>query len=134
MQSGGVTAGYVGAVTIAPPLVRGPLLERFKATFAEGAKLLRTLQTGMSTDDVAQQTIASVNVWTQTTYGWLHDALGDYAAERFAFRPGTLISWTSSAPLKPETQKAMSDATNSMTTLLQNLDVLMRDPSIYPQK
>lgn len=135
-QKGGVTAQNIGTVTtnIMPPLVRGPHLEHFKSAFTEGARLLRQLQSPDVTDDEIKHECEAIVAWANDTIDWINGDLGPYAAERFAFQPGLSFSWKLNGEHKPGLANERAGCLNSARGWLTNIDFLMRDPSIYPEK
>ena len=133
-QGNGVTAGYVGTVQIAPPLVRGPQLETFKQTFSVGAQALRALKRGDLTDAQIDALVDEINQWANGTYAWLHHDVSEYAAERFLFETSLPMSWDLPGDHKAGEADRRNNAINSLTGWLQNVDMLMRDPSIYPER
>lgn len=135
--SGGVTAGFVGSVqqtTVLPTLVRGPLLDQFKIRFTEGARLYRMLLDGNLNDDQIVATCNSLDGWYGMTFAWLNKDVSLWAAERFAFKFGGSLSWSLAGDHKLEVVQRRSAYINVVHPLLQNLDQLMREPSLYPDK
>lgn len=135
--SGGVTAGFVGSVqqtTVLPTLVRGPLLDNFKTRFTEGARLYRILVDGNLTDDQILTVCREFDGWYGSTYEWLNRDVSTWAAERFAFKITGSMMWFLTGDHKPEVVNQRSSYINAMHPLLQNLDQLMREPSLYPEK
>ena len=133
-QANGVTAAYIGTVQILQPLVRGPQLERFKVSFTVGARVLRQMQRPDLTDDQIDAHTKAANYWISQTFAWLQKDVSPYAAERFAFHTPGVVSWSLGGDHKPGYFMMRTNVINIMSPLLQNLDLLMRDPSIYPQK
>lgn len=135
--SGGVTAGFVGSVqqtTVLPTLVRGPLLDQFKIRFTDGARLYRMLLEDNQDDRQINAVCNSLDVWYVTTFDWLNKNVSVWAAERFAFKVGPTISWSMAGDHMPEVVVRRSTYMNAIHPLLQNLDQLMREPSLYPEK
>lgn len=133
-QTGGVTAGNIGTVNqVLPTLVRGPLLEKFKETFAQGARIRSALLAAGRPDVEYGQMAGAATSWATGTYNWLQKDFGAYAAERFAFRTNMSLSY-SGGPADGNAQQQRDNAINAMTGWLQNLDLLMREPSLYQQK
>lgn len=133
-QSGGVTAGNIGTVNqVLPTLVRGPLLEKFKDTFAQGARLRTALLATGRTDVEYGQMSGAASAWATATYNWLHKDFGPYAAERFDFRTNLSLNY-SGGPADENVRQQRDNAINAVTGWLQNLDLLMREPSLYPPK
>jgi hypothetical protein len=135
-QRGGVTAGSIGSVTqqFAPPLVRGPLLTKFQAIFTAGATNLREMKYAALTDDQIDQHCNEVDTWTNNTYSWIKTNVNDYAAERFLFHEGFSFSYVLQGDHKPGYSQKFSNCVNALTGFLSNIDMLMRDPAIYPDK
>lgn len=135
--SGGVTAGFVGSVqqtTVLPTLVRGPLLDKFKSKFTEAARLYRILLDGNLSDDQIIAICNDLDGWYGSTYEWLNKDVSSWAAERFAFKTGGALLWSLSGEHKPEVVERRSAYLNAIHPLLLNLDQLMREPSLYPNK
>ena len=133
-QQNGVTAGIVTNLNVMPPLVRGPELDKFKSSFTYGAVLLRNLKDGNITDEQIDQKCLLTDQWANGTYQWLSKDMGLYAAERFLFRRGMSLSWNLSGPHKDGFVDKRSNCINALSDLLSNLDSMMRDPSVYPDK
>lgn len=133
-QRGGVTAGSIGAVTqVLPSLVRGPLLVRFKAEFTRGARL-RSMLLNAESDEQAKSTLQNVSDWANGVYAWLDKDADSYAAERFAFTSVQAATLTGPTKLSTDVREQQSSMYLRMTAWLENLDMLMRDPGIYPDK
>lgn len=134
--SNGVTAGYVGTLnqTVLPTVVRGPLLARFQEQFVIGARLFRQLQDSSLTDDQYNNLFDQINRWYSSTFDWLQKDVGPWAAERFALKQGSAMGWMLSGNHAPGIAETRSAMLNSLMPLLQNLDQLMREPTIYPAK
>ncbi|MGH6820841.1 MAG: hypothetical protein ACREDU_08285 [Methylocella sp.] len=135
--SGGVTTGYLGTLnqtTVLPTVVRGPLLEKFRTQFTSGAQLFRTLQDGNLTDEQYSEIMTAIDQWYGSTFNWLNKEVNPWAAERFAFRTASAMGWMLSGTRAPGIVEKRSATLNAMHQLLQNLDQLMREPSIYPEK
>jgi hypothetical protein len=135
-QRSGVTAGVVHQLyqTVLPSLVRGPQLEKLKATFSEGAKLYRASQSSGPTDAQIDGVCNQTDRWANATFDWLHKQVSEYAAERFAFRPpGLPLSYNLPGQHAPGYAERWGSCRNALAELLTNLDQLMRDPSIYPE-
>lgn len=128
-----MTAGSINSLTILPPAVRGPQLKRFHDTFTQGARLLRELK-GDVTDDRIDQYCAATENWANATYGWMQSGVGEYAAERFLFRHGPTLNWGLTGDHKPGYGERRSNCINALGDWLINLDNLMRDPTLYPEK
>ena len=135
--NGGVTAGIVGSVqqtTVLPTLVRGPLLDNFKIRFTEGARLYRLLLNDNLSDGQVIDVCHALDRWYASTFEWLNKDVSSWAAERFHFKMDGSLAWALPGEHKPEVVKQRSGYINATHPLLQNLDQLMREPSIYPDK
>lgn len=135
-QRNGVTAGYVNQLTqtVVPNLVRGPQLERFKATFSTGSKLYREFRGGSLTDIQIDELCGRADEWLNETFQWIRADVSDYAAERFLFRPQTLsFSYNLQGEHAPGYVDKWGKCQQGLGVYLVNLDQLMRDPSIYPE-
>jgi hypothetical protein len=101
-QQGGVTAQSIGSVTqnVLPPIVRGPQLKKFQDAFTAGARVLRALKEDISDQKIDELCSATEN-WAGVTYSWTQKDIGDFAAERFAFRNGEAGIWPLSGEHKP---------------------------------
>lgn len=139
-QANGVTAGYINSFqqTIAPPLVRGPLLDEFKRRFTYGASILRNMKLF---DDIeipksqVEQFCTSASQWQLDTFNWLEKTVGKYPAERFLFKAISITNsykrnMTIGDRLSPQNYEG--DCERSLEITTENLDTMMRDPSIYP--
>lgn len=124
-QRGGVTANTIGRVyqTVLPSLVRGPQLQILKATYSEGAKIYRVLRVSELTDAQSDELCNRGKQWADKTFAWLQTRISEYAAERFAFQP----------PGLPMIHSKKSQCLTELAGFVNNLDLLMRDPSIYPE-
>ncbi|THD58792.1 hypothetical protein [Phenylobacterium sp.] len=130
-----VTAGAIGTVNqIMPTLVRGPLLDKFKQVYTTGARMRSDLLSGDLSDQQYQSLVQQVNDWLNSTYFWLKSDVSEYAAERFNFRPMTAMHVSLAGNHDPDIARSRGNAIVAMDALLQNLDVLMREPTIYPDK
>lgn len=133
-QAGGVTAGTIGTVNqVVPTLVRGPLLNKFKEAFAQGAKIRRHLSTGGQSDAEYNNLLDAADMWVDQTYSWLGHDFGEYAAERFIFRTSPTMIYTK-GPTDQALNMRRNNTLSAMAGWLQNLDLLMREPSLYPEK
>jgi hypothetical protein len=134
-QHSGVTAGYVNQLTqtVLPSLVRGPQLEKFKAIFTDGAKLKRDFM-AMPVDDAKIDALTTrADKWANETFSWLKIHVSEYAAERFLFRPpGNSYSYNLPGEHAAGYVDRWGNTQMALSSLLINLDQLMRDPSIYP--
>ena len=134
-QSGGVAAGYVNQLNqIIPTLVRGPLLQNFEEDFRVGAIVLRSLQDSSITDDQIEVLCKATYDWANGTYNWLKVGVSQYAAERFLFHQPSIISWGMGGNHKDGYAQKRSGCINDLYPWLQNVDMLMREPTIYPPK
>jgi hypothetical protein len=133
-QRSGVTAGYVHQLsqTVLPTLVRGPQLEKFKTTFAQGARLYRDAQFVATNEDV-DRFCSNTNLWANDALGWLQRDVSTYAAERFVFQPTTISLMYNISGVDSDRANKWGRCREYLSTLLVNLDQLMRDPSIYPE-
>jgi hypothetical protein len=133
-QRSGVTAGYVHQLsqTVLPTLVRGPQLEKFKTTFARGARLYRDAQS-VATNEEVDRFCSSTDVWVNDAFGWLQRDVSPYAAERFVFQPTSSSLMYFIEGIDSDRAKKWGRCRESLSALLVNLDQLMRDPSIYPE-
>ena len=135
-SSDGVTAGYVGTLnqTILPTVVRGPLLAHFQERFVVGAQLFRQLQDSSLTDGQYNNLFNEIDAWYASTFDWLNKDVSPWAAERFALKQGSAMSWILGGNHAPGIAETRSAMLTSLMPLLQNLDQLMREPTIYPAK
>ncbi|WP_298686240.1 hypothetical protein [uncultured Sphingomonas sp.] len=134
--SGGATAGVIQHLEqnyVLPTVVRGPLLNEFKQRFTEGAQIYQRLQNESLTSDEYAVVFAQADRWYWDTFNWLDTDVDKWAAQRFAFRFGSANTWDLSS-LDQATNKKRNDYINTVYPLLQNLDQLMREPSLYPSK
>lgn len=134
-MSGGVNAGMIGSVQqnyTLPTLVSGPLLNEFKSRFTDGARLYTRLQDPSQTDQQYKKLFSDTDTWFNETYLWLIRTVSPWAAERFLFRTGSAMSWSLPGEHDPEVAQNRSHYINAVYPVLQNLDQLMREPSIYP--
>lgn len=86
------------------------------------------------TDEQIDKHCDALNAWAVATYAWLQKDLGPYVAERFLFGASLPFDWKLNGPNSAEHREKRSDCINTATVRLSNLDFLMRDPSIYPEK
>jgi hypothetical protein len=135
-QQSGVTAGYVNQLTqtVIPTLVRGPQLEKFKATFTTGSRIYRLFYNTNATDSQIDLQCNEVNQWVNETFNWLNSRVSEYAAERFVFRPpGLAYSYNLPGPHAAGYAEKWGNCQRGLAEFLVNLDQLMRDPSVYPE-
>ena len=129
----GITAGAIGTVNqILPTLVRGPLLEHFKESFTEGAKMRSALLNQDLSNEQYMDLFQKTQAWAQSTYGWLQKDVSAYAAERFDFRVSFGMSYGLVGGHDPKVVQTRNDTIVSLAGWLQNLDMLMREPTLYP--
>lgn len=133
-QGAGLTAGYIGSVnqTVLPTLVRGPLLDLFEFYFTSGANTFRTLARSDLNDQQILSLCTAADKWTNATYQWLKTYVSDYAAERFLFRTNITLEWSIDGTHSQEVIQCRTNNLNALSGFLQNLDALMREPSLYP--
>lgn len=132
-QRGGITSGSIQNLYVYPPLARGPLLGVFKDRFATGARIFRTLLQSNLIDEQYNSTFNDSLNWIDNTYTWLQRDVGDYAAERFIFMGGALpISYELPGNHAPGVAKSRDGMIVMLRDCLKNLDMLMREPSLYP--
>lgn len=133
---GGATAGIIQNLQqnyVLPTLVRGPLLDEFKRRFTVGSTIYQKLQREDLTDEQYTSVFSQADAWYNDTYSWLRDHVDAWAAERFAFRYGSAMTWD--LPNRsPQLNAKRSNYINVLYPILQNLDQLMREPSIYPSQ
>lgn len=135
-SQGGATAGVIQNLQqnyVLPTLVRGPLLNDFKRRFTLGSIIFQKLQRSDLTDEQYKDTFDQADAWYSDTYSWLNKQVDAWAAERFAFRFGSAMTWD----LPNRSTELNTKRTNYINVLypvLQNLDQLMREPSIYPSE
>lgn len=134
-QVGGVTAGQIGTVNqVLPALVRGPKLEAFKESFATGAGTLRMITRGDLTDEQYVLLFKEADRWFSDTQIWLLKDFNSYVMERFLFVPAYIrVTYQLSGDRAPGIREQREIYINSLSRYVQNLDALMREPSIYPE-
>jgi len=86
------------------------------------------------TDEQYAELISATEAWANKTYGWLEKDVSPYAAERFNFRNSLSMSYNFPGNHKPEIVTGRDNCITALAGWLQNLDMLMREPSLYPQK
>lgn len=131
-----ITAGSIGTLNqVLPTLVRGPLLNTFKEKFTDGARIRqRLIRSGLSKQD-GIAVINEADAWSTQTYDWLQTYVSAYAAERFKFRTNLDLNYDwPEASDQPQLATVRSFLINTLSGELQNLDLLMREPSLYPEQ
>jgi hypothetical protein len=75
----------------------------------------------------------SIDLWYFNTFNWLYNHVSEYAAERFAFQPTRIsLVYNAQGTHAAGYVDKWGRYRETLSTLLGNLDQLMRDPSAYP--
>jgi len=131
----GAALGSKDAVRL-PPKIESPYLAHLEVQYAEGSKLL-TQWRAVSGDTPDVQILALSQTserWYANTYQWIEANIGPAAAEHFGQWVTSDVSYPLIGNHSPAATHAYIDQLILAPQYLDNLDALMRDHEMYPQK